>query len=91
MTVVAPEHEIVREALRVVDAAHDVRLRLLGGLAIEVSLPGRALLSRTYNDIDFITGRGSCSPTRRTIAESTSSSESSRCATAGRSANGLTS
>ena len=58
MNVVAPERDIVREALRVVDAAQDVQLRLLGGLAIEVSLPGQPLLSRTYNDIDFITGRG---------------------------------
>jgi hypothetical protein len=58
MNVVAPERDIVREALRVVDAAQDVRLRLLGGLAIEVSLPARPLLPRPYNDIDFITGRG---------------------------------
>jgi hypothetical protein len=69
VTVVAPEHDIVREALRVVDAAHDVRLRLLGGLAIEVSLPGRALLSRTYNDIDFITGRGEGPKTAKLFEE----------------------
>lgn len=58
MSVVAPEADIVREALRVLDAAADLRLRLLGGLAIAVSLPGRPLLPRSYNDIDFITARG---------------------------------
>ena len=58
MSTVAPEADIVREAQRVLDAANDVRLRLLGGLAIAVSLPHAPLLPRTYNDIDFITARG---------------------------------
>ena len=58
MNVVAPESDIVREALRVLDAATDIRLRLLGGLAIAVSLDGRPLLPRPYNDIDFMTARG---------------------------------
>jgi hypothetical protein len=58
MSVVTPETDIVRESLRVLNAATDIRLRLLGGLAIEVSLHERPLLSRTYNDIDFITARG---------------------------------
>src|SRR5207302_5407119 len=50
--------DVVREALRVVDAGADVPLRLLGGVAIAVSLPGEPLLPRPYNDIDFITARG---------------------------------
>jgi hypothetical protein len=54
----APESDIVREALRVLDAGEHVPLRLLGGLAIAVSLPGDPLLPRSYNDIDFITARG---------------------------------
>jgi hypothetical protein len=58
MSVVAPEADIVREALRVLDSAADIRLRLLGGLAIAVSLPAQPLLPRSYNDIDFITARG---------------------------------
>ena len=58
MSVVTPEADAVRESLRVLDAATDIRLRLLGGLAIEVSLDRRPLLPRTYNDIDFITARG---------------------------------
>ena len=58
MNVVAPEADIVREAFRVLDAANAIRLRLLGGLAIAVSLEERPLLPRTYNDIDFITARG---------------------------------
>jgi hypothetical protein len=58
MSVVTPEADVVRESLRVVEAAADIRLRLLGGLAIAVSLDERPLLPRTYNDIDFITARG---------------------------------
>jgi hypothetical protein len=58
LTVAAPEHDIVVEARRVLEAATDIRLRLLGGLAIAVSLSGKPLLPRTYNDIDFITARG---------------------------------
>jgi hypothetical protein len=58
MSVAAPEHDIVLEARRVLEAATGIHLRLLGGLAIEVSLPGAPLLPRTYNDIDFITRRG---------------------------------
>jgi len=58
MSVVAPEADVVREALRVLDAAAGIRLRLLGGLAIAVSLRDGPLLPRPYNDIDFITARG---------------------------------
>ena len=54
----APQSDIVREALRVLDAGRQVPLRLLGGVAIVVSLPGEPLLPRPYNDIDFITARG---------------------------------
>jgi len=56
--VAAPESDLVQEALRVLDAGTDLPLRLLGGVAILVSLPGEPLLSRPYNDIDFITARG---------------------------------
>jgi len=57
MSVVAPDQNIVLEARRVLDAATELHLRLLGGLAIEVSLPVAPLLPRTYNDLDFIRGR----------------------------------
>jgi hypothetical protein len=40
MSVATPDHDIVHEARRVLDAATDIHLRLLGGLVIEVSLPG---------------------------------------------------
>jgi hypothetical protein len=46
MSVVAPEADVVREALRVLAAAVGIRLRLLGGLAIAVSLPDGPLLPR---------------------------------------------
>jgi len=49
---------IVSEARRVLDVAAGVPLRLLGGVAIAVSLPGEPLLPRPYNDIDFITAKG---------------------------------
>jgi hypothetical protein len=58
MSVSAPEHDVVREAQRVLDAATGVHLRVLGGVAIELSLSAPPLLPRPYNDIDFITGRG---------------------------------
>lgn len=58
MSVVMPEHDIVLEARRVLDGSTGIHLRLLGGLAIAVSLERPALLPRTYNDIDFITARG---------------------------------
>jgi hypothetical protein len=54
----APESDLVREALRVLDAGTELPLRLLGGVAILVSLPEEPLLPRPYNDIDFITARG---------------------------------
>ena len=49
--------DVVAEAQRVLDAAGDVPLRLLGGVAIAISLPGGLLLPRPYNDIDFITAK----------------------------------
>jgi hypothetical protein len=58
VSVAAPEHDVVREARRVLEAATDIHLRVLGGVAIELSLPGPPLLPRAYNDIDFITARG---------------------------------
>ena len=54
----APVADVVLEGLRVLDAGADVPLRLLGGVAIAVSLTGEPLLPRPYNDIDFITARG---------------------------------
>jgi hypothetical protein len=53
----APQRDAVDEARRVLDAA-DVPLRVLGGVAIALSLDAEPLLPRTYNDIDFITARG---------------------------------
>jgi hypothetical protein len=58
MSVAAPDHDVVREAQRVLAAATDIHLRVLGGVGIELSLPGPAMLPRTYNDIDFITAQG---------------------------------
>ncbi len=52
-----PQRDAVVEARRVL-AASDVPLRVLGGVAIALSLDGEPLLPRTYNDIDFITARG---------------------------------
>ena len=69
MSVTAPEHDIVREAHRVLDAATDIHLRVLGGVAIELSLPGPPLLPRPYNDIDFITARGEGPKTVRVFEE----------------------
>jgi Uncharacterised nucleotidyltransferase len=56
-TVGTPHQDAVDEARRVLAAA-DVPLRVLGGVAIALSLDGEPLLPRTYNDIDFITARG---------------------------------
>jgi hypothetical protein len=53
-----PESDLVQEALRVLDAGTELPLRLLGGVAILVSLPEEPLLPRPQNDIDFITTRG---------------------------------
>ena len=58
MSVAAPEYDVVREARRILDAAAGIHLRVLGGVAIELSLPEPPLLPRAYNDIDFITARG---------------------------------
>lgn len=54
----APRSDAVDEARRVLDAAGDIPLRVLGGVGIALSLPREPLLPRTYNDIDFITARG---------------------------------
>jgi Uncharacterised nucleotidyltransferase len=59
MTVVGtPRRDAVDEARRVLDATGNIPLRVLGGVAIALSLPGEPLLPREYNDIDFITVRG---------------------------------
>ena len=58
MSVAAPEHDVVREARRILGAAAGIHLRVLGGVAIELSLPEPPLLPRAYNDIDFIIARG---------------------------------
>jgi hypothetical protein len=60
MSVATPQRDAVHEARRVLDAADTagVPLRVLGGVAIALSLPNEPLLPRTYNDIDFMTARG---------------------------------
>lgn len=59
MTVEAiPLQDYVAEARRIVSSAGDVTIRVLGGVAITLSLPGRPLVERTFNDIDFIVARG---------------------------------
>ena len=55
---VAPAADILEEVRRILDVAEDIPLRVLGGVAIALSAGGELLLPRTYNDIDFITGRG---------------------------------
>jgi hypothetical protein len=54
----APRSDAVDEARRVLEAAGDLPLRVLGGVGIALSLAREPLLRRTYNDIDFITARG---------------------------------
>jgi hypothetical protein len=54
----APLEDVIAEASRILDAAADVPLRLLGGAAIAISADGELLLRREYNDIDFITASG---------------------------------
>jgi hypothetical protein len=55
---VAPLADVVAEARRILERAHDVPLRLLGGAAVALSAPNGVLLPRTYNDIDFVAGSG---------------------------------
>jgi hypothetical protein len=55
---VAPLEDVLAEASRILDAATDVPLRLLGGAAIALSADGDPLLPRAYNDIDFVTAAG---------------------------------
>ena len=70
MTVAAePLADPVAEARRVLAATAGTPLRLLGGLAIAVSLPDEPLLPRTYNDIDFITARGEGPKTAKLFEE----------------------
>jgi putative nucleotidyltransferase-like protein len=54
-----PLRDTVAEARRVLDAAAaaSAPLRVLGGVAIAMSVPGEPLLPRAFNDIDFITAR----------------------------------
>jgi putative nucleotidyltransferase-like protein len=56
----APLRDAVEEARRVLNAATDadIPLRVLGGVAIAISVPQEPLLPRTFNDIDFIAARG---------------------------------
>lgn len=55
---VAPLNDIVAETDRILDAAADVPLRVLGGVAVALAAGGRTLLPRTYNDADFVTRPG---------------------------------
>ena len=54
----ATRPDIVDEALHVLAVGADVPLRVLGGVAVAISLPRGPVLPRRYNDIDFITARG---------------------------------
>jgi hypothetical protein len=72
MTVVGtPLRDAVEEARRVLTAAGaaDVPLRVLGGVAIALSVPQEPLLSRTFNDIDFMTARGAGPRTAKLFEE----------------------
>jgi hypothetical protein len=61
----------IDEARRVLDGAlaADVPLRVLGGVAIAMSVPQEPLLPRTFNDIDFIAARGAGPRTAKLFAE----------------------
>lgn len=72
MTVAStPKRDGVEEARRVLEAASaaDVPLRVLGGVAIALSVPDEPLLPRAFNDIDFITARGTGPQTARLFEE----------------------
>jgi hypothetical protein len=55
---VAPLLDVVAEARRILDAAGEIPLRLLGGAAIALSADAELLLPREYRDIDFVTSGG---------------------------------
>ena len=55
---VAPLEDVVAEARRILDAAAEVPLRVLGGAAVALAAGGETLLTRSYNDIDFVTAGG---------------------------------
>jgi hypothetical protein len=55
---VAPLRDVVAEARRILDAAAEVPLRVLGGAAVALAAGGETLLPRSYNDIDFVTAGG---------------------------------
>jgi hypothetical protein len=55
---VAPLEDVLAETCRILDAAADLPLRVLGGVAIALSADGELLLPREYNDIDFVTAAG---------------------------------
>ena len=54
--------DIVEEGVDIVRAAaeQDLVLRLFGGIGIRVQSPGaHAAFDRSYNDLDFVAGKGS--------------------------------
>jgi Uncharacterised nucleotidyltransferase len=67
----APRRDVVEEARRVLDGATaaGVPLRVLGGVAIALSVPDEPLLPRTFNDIDFMTARGTGPRTAKLFEE----------------------
>ena len=70
-TVGTPLADTLDEARRVLDGASaaDVPLRVLGGVAIAMSVPQEPLLPRTFGDIDFIAARGAGPRTAKLFAE----------------------
>jgi hypothetical protein len=67
----APRRDAIEETRRVLDAATAaaVPLRALGGVAIAMSVPQEPLLPRTFNDIDFMTARGTGPRTAKLFEE----------------------
>jgi hypothetical protein len=66
-----PLPDTVEEARRVLNAAAaaSVPLRVLGGVAIAMTVPHEPLLPRTFNDIDFMTARGTGPRTAKLFEE----------------------
>src|SRR5207247_6741199 len=66
---VAPLQDLVAEARRILDAAAEVPLRVLGGAAVALAAGGETRLPRSHNDIDFVTTAGRGPAVLRAFAE----------------------
>jgi hypothetical protein len=64
-----PLPDILAEARRILDHGGGTPLRLLGGAAVALAVPGGVLLPRAYKDIDFVTAAGRGPETVRAFDE----------------------